>query len=195
MDEIIKESAPELIRVFFAIDLTTEATKSITHIMAQLQAHHKRKSIRWCQPQQLHITLQFLAAVKHEHLAALIKNVRAEIEMFLPFELELSELELFPTRYHPRIISLNMNPQEILKDLAQRIGRGILSTGYEVETRPFRGHLTLARLNRVDKQFKLAEIKFSKIEKISVKEVVLYRSELHKEGSHYTILERIGFKK
>lgn len=179
------------LRAFFAIDLTLEMKQSISEIISQLQTIHKHRATRWSKPQNLHITLQFLIAVKSEDIETLLNNVRIEIEKFSAFELELGEIELFPTKYKPRIISINLNQQEILAQLSKQIGHGITATGYEIERRPFRGHLTLARLNNIDKDFTLPDIKLPNMQKLAVKEVILYASEPSKQGSHYSILGKI----
>lgn len=179
------------LRLFFAIDLTEEVSRSLENIVGQLQMKYKKHSMRWSKPRNLHITLQFLEAVKPEDLEILVLNVRSAMKSFKSFDLQLQELELFPTRYRPRIISMNMDQHEILTELAKNIGQGIVTTGYEIETRPFRGHLTLARLNRIERNFILADINLPEIEKIPVREIVLYKSEPTREGSNYTVLERI----
>ncbi|MHB1948550.1 MAG: RNA 2',3'-cyclic phosphodiesterase [Gammaproteobacteria bacterium] len=182
------------LRAFFAIDLTLEIKQSIGEIIAQLQTTHKHRATRWSKPQNLHITLQFLISVKPEDIDTLLNNVRAEIATFSTFELELGALELFPTKYKPRIISMNISQQEILTELAKQIGKGILATGYEIERRPFRGHLTLARLNNISKDFALPEIKLPDLQALVVKEVVLYSSEPSRQGSYYSILGKISLK-
>lgn len=182
------------LRAFFAIDLTPTIKESVGNIITQLQTTHKHRATRWSKTQNLHITLQFLIAVKPEDVDTLLTNVRAEIEMFSTFELELGDLELFPTKYKPRIISMNVHQQDILANLAKQIGRGILASGYEIERRPFRGHLTLARLNNINKDFVLPEIQLPAPEGLVVKEVVLYSSEPSKQGSHYIALGKIPLK-
>lgn len=182
---------PKRLRLFFAIDLTEEVNRSLEDIIGQLQIKYKKHSIRWSKPRNLHITLQFLEAVKAEDVEKLISNVRHAIHSFEAFDLQLQEVELFPTKYRPRVISMNMDQHDILTDLAKNIGQGIVETGYEIETRPFRGHLTLARLNRIERGFLLEEIHLPKIEKIPVHEILLYKSEPSREGSKYTVLERI----
>lgn len=184
----MKNSGDRTIRVFFAIDLTPEAVQHVTAISNVLQNKHKQHSIRWTKPHNLHVTLQFLAAVKEDDLDNLIKNVRAELSGSSAFELELGELELFPTPYRPHIISIRVVTQDIPADLAKRIGKGIAATGYEIEMRPFRGHLTLARLPRNNKAFTLAEIPLPAINKIPVNEIHLYRSEPAQGSSRYTKL-------
>ncbi len=181
------------IRAFFAIDLPESTKKLIADVIAELQKNTKRKAVRWTKAEHLHITLHFLKEIKSEHVSKLIHNVRTELLELAPFYLELGQLELFPTPYHPRIISMNITSQEPLATLAKHIGRGIVATHYPIETRPFRGHLTLGRLNQFGKyDIPLEIISFPKSEKILITEIILYRSEPTREGSNYIVIERIG---
>ena len=178
------------IRAFFAIDLNESVKKSVTEITAQLQEKYKQPAIRWSEPDNLHITLQFLPAVRLDDIETMVRNVSTELKSSDVFQLELKELELFPTPHHPRIISLAVGPHESLSLLSESIGKGIVASGYDIEKRPFRGHLTLARLNGL-KEVSLDGIGVPLFEKIEVKGVILYQSEGAKEGSMYTPLARI----
>lgn len=186
--------AKKPLRAFFAIDLSPVIKESIGDVITQLQSTHQHHATRWSKPQNLHITLQFLSTIRHEDIETLLENVRIEIEKFSAFKLELGELELFPTKYKPRIISLNLHQQEMLAQLSKQIGIGITATGYEIERRPFRGHLTLARLNNINKDFTLPDIKLPNLQTVTVEEVILYASEPSKQGSHYSVLGKISLK-
>ena len=165
---------PPVIRIFFAIDLPESMKERLGNFINTLKKKSKSHAIRWTKPENLHITLQFLAEVQTEHLAALIENVRAEIDekMTLP-TLTMGTLHLFPNPYRPRVIVLDLTPQEELKMLSGLIGHGIKATHYAIETRPFRGHLTLGRIKHthgVNLAF-LSECKLEDDEAIKVEEI------------------------
>ncbi len=120
----------------------------------------------------------------------MVANVRAELIHRSAFYLELCELDLFFKSHHSHIIFINTAPHQLLADLAEGIGRGILATHYPIETWPFRGHLTLGRLNQAE-SILLENITVPAMEKMLVKEIVLFQSEPSKEGSKYTVLDRI----
>ncbi|MBV9575202.1 MAG: RNA 2',3'-cyclic phosphodiesterase [Gammaproteobacteria bacterium] len=186
---------PPVIRIFFAIDLPQSAKAKLSEFISQLKKKSKSHAIRWTRPENLHITLQFLAEVKTEDLPLLSNQVRAHIEKnHLQLGLTLGSLALFPHPYRPRVIVFNIFPQDKLNLLSQAIGKGIVASHYEIEDRPFRPHLTLGRIKHtqgIHLQF-LSEIALPKIENIPVNEVVLFRSEPQPEGSAYTPLERIA---
>ncbi len=76
------------------------------------------------------------------------------------------------------------------------IGQGIESAGYKVETRPFRGHMTLGRFKTSQKNVLnfLSDAQAPDLGKIEISEVVLFQSEPHPEGSRYIPLHRIALK-
>lgn len=175
------------IRVFFAIELTPALKLAVENYMLELQKQLKSHKIRWTLPQHLHITLQFLAKLSLQDLPLLLSHVKQEIQQ-PPFELELKQLELFPTPNQPRVLSLHLEPQDLLQKLSICIGQGIATLGYPVETRPYRGHITLARLNETY-QLPLESPVF---EKMVVSEVLLYQSQPTATGSFYSILDKIA---
>jgi len=185
---------PPVVRIFFAIDLPPETKHHLGKFISILKKQSKSHAIRWTKPDNLHITLQFLAEVRTEHLATLIKNVRAKIEGAMKASsFSFGKLHLFPNPYRPRVIVLEITPQEVLANLSQLIGHGIIASDYEIESRPFRAHLTLGRIKHaqgVSLNF-LSECQIPEIGKVEMNDVVLFRSEPQPEGSKYTVIERI----
>lgn len=186
---------PPVIRIFFAIDLPSSAKETLGQFISLLKKKSKSKAIRWTKPENLHITLQFLAEVKTLHLPQLIDKVKTEIKgMMKSSHLSLGAVHLFPSPYRPRVIVLEVTPQEGMAKLAELIGKGIKASHYEIETRPFRAHLTLGRIKQphdINLTF-LVECKLPPMEKVEVKEVILFRSEPQPEGSKYTVMEKMG---
>jgi RNA 2',3'-cyclic 3'-phosphodiesterase len=186
---------PPVIRIFFALDLPDATKENISKMISLLKKKAKSYGIRWTKPENLHITLQFLAEVNSSHLELLAGSVRTAVrEVSTPIQLSIGGLQLFPNPYRPRVIVLEVEPQDKLAQLAEKIGLGITASNYPIDTRPFRAHLTLGRIKQpheVDLRF-LNEVEMPSIESLLIKEVVLFRSEPHPEGSAYSVLERIS---
>src|SRR5579885_645675 len=185
---------PPVIRIFFAIDLPEPAKERLGSYISTLKKKAKTNGIRWTKPENLHITLQFLAEVHSEHLPELVRNVRSRIEGTLQgATLTFGSLHLFPSPYRPRVIVLNVAPQDELTVLSELIGEGIKASNYKIEDRPFRAHLTLGRIKQpqgVNLGF-LDDSQPVELEEIDVREIVLFRSEPQPEGSKYTIMEKL----
>lgn len=184
---------PPVIRIFFAIELPAAAKDKLGEFISLLKKKSKSHAIRWTRPENLHITLQFLAEVKTEHLNNLSYQVRAYLQPHHSLGFTLGSLHLFPHPYRPRVIVFDISPQDKLGQLAQAIGKGIVTSHYQIEDRPFRGHLTIGRIKHaqgVSLNF-LSELPTLDMESIPVKEIVLFRSEPQPDGSRYTPLARI----
>jgi 2'-5' RNA ligase len=189
---------PPVIRVFFAVDLSESAKEKLGAFINTLKRKSRTHGIRWSKPENLHITLQFLAETHSEHLPLLIANVRAKIEGIVHSSaLTFGSLHLFPSPYRPRVIVLDIMPHDELAMLSRLIGEGITATHYEIEHRPFRAHLTLGRIKQpqdLNLSF-LGECEIPEFDKIIFDEVVLFRSEPQPEGSRYTAIEKLHLLK
>ena len=185
---------PHVIRIFFAIDLPEHTKTRLGSYIGTLKKKSRTNGIRWTKPENLHITLQFLAEVQSEHLPTLIQNVRSRLEKAThSTTLTFGSLHLFPNPYRPRVIVLDVVPQEELTVLSGLIGEGIKASHYEVESRPFRAHLTLGRIKQphgMNLRF-LDDNQPIGLEQINVNEVILFRSEPQPEGSQYTVVETL----
>lgn len=177
------------IRGFFAIKLPKEIIDLVSETITNLKKMYKRQPIRWIKQEHLHITLQFLETIEMKDIDLLIEQVRNEVSKTKSFLMNLNQLELFPGPYKPQVISFNLVPHDKLADLAQAIGRGIQSSGYAIETRPFRGHLTVARIKSEGTQFELDNRIIPTFPEFWVKEITLVKSMPTQEGSNYFLLE------
>lgn len=184
------------VRIFFAIDLPDTIKEQVGRFIGSLKKKSKSHAIRWSRPENLHITLQFLAEIKTEHVPLLIANVKeklASAAVTLP-TLSIGKVHLFPNPYRPRVIVMDIAPQEELMALSKLIGTSIQEINYPVESRPFRAHLTIGRIKYAEENTLsiLAEYaSASHIDPIVLSEIVLFRSDPQPEGSHYTALERL----
>lgn len=187
---------PAVIRIFFAIDLPTPTKEAIGRYIGLLKKKSKSNAIRWSRPENLHITLQFLAEVKSEDLPKLLEKVRDKLTVSLKnCPIQFGGLQLFPNPFRPRVIVLEIAPQEELAMLSRLIGEGVTAAAYEIENRPFRAHLTLGRIKQphgLNLNF-ISEAELPNIEVVEIAEVVLFRSEPQPEGSQYSVIEKIKF--
>lgn len=185
---------PPVIRIFFAIALSETVKERLERFMMTLKKESKTNGIRWTKPDNLHITLQFLPTLNTKDLPRLIENVRHQLAR--PFKCRsatFGSLRVFPDPYRPRVIVLEILPQDDLAVLSKLIGVGIEATHYPIESRPYRAHLTLGRIRRPqDLNLNLlSTMEIPKNEKIEVNEVVLFRSVPQPEGSEYTVLAKM----
>ena len=122
-------------------------------------------------------------------LAALTREVARELDGVEPFELGLGPAGLFPSARRPRVVALEVVPEEPLAGLAVAVERGVVAAGFPAEPRRFRAHLTLGRVR--GRRFPPTQELAPAPAPFAVREAVLFRSELGRGGSRYTPLERI----
>jgi len=185
---------PPVVRVFFAIALPEDINKKIEQYIDELKNLSRTSKIRWTRPENLHITLQFLAEVKSSDVPALLANVEAELTMAtVPLYFNLRGLHFFPDPHRPRVLVVDVTPQALLAEWSALVGKGIQKTGYEIENRPYRAHLSIARIKTVQSTTLnfLQHAAPLALPEICIADVVLFQSEPHPDGSHYIPLARI----
>lgn len=173
-------------RVFFAIPLPASAKPALADIIAILKKSIPSDTIRWSMLENLHITLQFLNPVQLINLPALIAGAHGALEHSKAFELEYGKLELFPAVHSPKFISLDVNSAVSLTKLANTMAELTSNQGYPLDTRPFRGHITLGRLGHTHvNQTQLDQLDIPPIPPSLITNICLYESKPTHQGSHY----------
>lgn len=181
----------DAIRAFFALPLPEPVRRAAGDVQQALRDGCRSRSLRWVAPENLHVTLRFLGDVAPQATAPLARSVAGALRGCAPFELELAELAAFPTPRRPRVVVLELVPQAPLRELAERVERGVVAAGLPPEARRFRGHVTLARV-RGGRVRSPEPLPSPAATPFRASEVVLYRSELGPGGSRYTPLERLA---
>lgn len=181
------------IRAFFAISLPGSVQKRIWDILEPVRKLTSAHFIRWTKPEHLHITLQFLQKLEADHISSLIEGVRNVLQGTGEFQLDLGTLEWFPTPKRPRLISLSVGPQDLLRDLSVVIGQVIGELNYPVESRPFRGHLTVGRVVNYSSELQqLLQMTLPSIPPVPIDELYLIESKPDQDGSNYLPLAQFN---
>jgi 2'-5' RNA ligase len=177
------------VRAFFAIDLDECTRSAATAVADRLREFPAGDAVRWVREETLHVTLRFLGDIDCEQIARLAGCVREQTAALSPFRLQLGGARLFPSRRRALAVVLDVGPEEPLSELAAAVERGVAAAGFGPESRPFNAHLTLGRIRK--KRFPLVTGDVtSSGESCPVNEAVLFKSELHSSGAHYTPIER-----
>lgn len=130
-----------------------------------------------------HITLKFFWEISEENIEK-VKTALKTIK-FKPFDLELTNLGVFPGGEYVRVIWVGVK-SEGLVELQKEIDSKLL--GMFEKDSGFSAHITLGRVKFItDKQLLLDRIKNSKIEheKFKISEFRLIKSTLEKAGPVY----------
>lgn len=167
---------------FFAVKLPDEAKQFLKRWVEinKLQFPFKR----WVHYEDYHITLAFLGFAEKEQLDQAISRVEQVLIDFEPFELNFTELEVFGNKTSPRIFWAGVNESETLSMIQKKVYNQCKKTGFELDWKPFRPHITLARKwngeQSFDEDVLLPVTLDGESLTFQVKEIVLYETHLDK---------------
>jgi 2'-5' RNA ligase len=152
-----------------------------------------RSSIRWVQPEQMHLTLVFLGETPEDVAAAVVDAM--SVPMSAPtFDMVFQGVGVFPPHGAPRALWIGVGDgsSEVI-DVQREIANRVAACGVALETRPFRPHLTLGRWRHSrpsDRRQALARSTSHAVARARVSAATLYQSRISSAGSTYTALAR-----
>jgi RNA 2',3'-cyclic 3'-phosphodiesterase len=176
---------------FYALELPMESKENLGEICGELKEslHFKR----WVHPQDYHITLAFLGHAPDKMLTDSIKKLEPGIDCPV-FSLKIQHLGVFGKTDSPRIFWAGVNHEPLLKDAREIVYQACVDSGFKLETRPFKPHITLARKWTSDLPFTnelLQQADPFLVEEMEVeaKNIVLYKTHLGKEPKYEAVLK------
>jgi len=187
-------SPQPFLRVFCAVELPGSIRASAGEHIEALRRLAPDVRAGWERPEKLHITLKFLGEIEQARVSALAEAACAAARSLEPFDLSVEGAGAFPPRGPARVLWLGLKDSAgALALLQRRLEEECVARGFAREARPFKAHVTIARLRRPTGARRLAALHeekgFARAE-FSVRDLVLIRSELGRGGSRYTELSR-----
>jgi RNA 2',3'-cyclic 3'-phosphodiesterase len=168
----------------------------------QAHIHRLRESVpearaSWNRDDKLHLTIKFLGDIAVDRVPALSLAAERAVSGMKPFTLAAEGCGAFPPRGQPRVLWIGVvDAAAELARLYDRLEEECAGQGFPREQRPFRPHLTIARVRHPQAASRLAashkELGFARFE-FNVSELLVIRSELSNEGSRYTEISRHAF--
>jgi RNA 2',3'-cyclic 3'-phosphodiesterase len=139
----------------------------------------------WVHHEDLHITLAFLGNAPSEKLSNAIDNVNLALIGSNGFHLEMNKLGIFGKEDAPRIFWLDTKESTALEAVRNKVFTACTEAGFQLETRQFKPHITLARKWKGDQRFhkELLDVWMdlqSEPLLFNINEVVLYQTHLDK---------------
>jgi len=186
------------VRCFVAIDLSPEVRAAVAEAQAGLRAAAPRADVRWVDPAGMHLTLKFLGEVPEERLPALQGALTEAVTRRPALALAARGLGGFPNARRPRVVWMGIaGDGEALGRTAAGVEDALVPLGFPAEARPFRGHVTLARVRSPRGLAQLGDAiaagAHADFGAWTAQEVVLYRSHLKPSGAVYEPLARLPF--
>lgn len=138
---------------------------------------------RWVHPADYHITLAFLGFAEQTMLNKLTEQLKPLIAKESTFTLTLNSLGTFGPHKAPRIFWADVETSEQLNEIQLGVRKVCEKIGFELDPKPFRPHITLARKWNSGDPFdatSLSQIRSSdgEVFTFQVTEIVLYETHL-----------------
>ncbi len=173
-------------RLFIAVPLVEEARREIARSLP------KTLPGKPVPPENWHFTLRFLGSTTAEARDQIIQRLKAAT-CGARFNIRFSELGAFPNPRRARILWLGVNEGgDRLIQLAA-IAEGVArSAGFPAETKEFRPHLTLSRIDPPTSVKTLLDSKPRFGARMIVNLVILYRSRLGGGPARYEEVARFA---
>ncbi|HWW76942.1 MAG TPA: RNA 2',3'-cyclic phosphodiesterase [Pyrinomonadaceae bacterium] len=186
------------LRLFFAVELPGEVREAAAAHASRLRRDFPEARASWPRPESLHLTLKFLGDVEGARVESLSGAATAAAAGLAPFTLTIEGAGSFPPRGAARVLWLGVRDAAAgLSRLQLRLENGCAAHGFPRESKPYKPHLTLARLRAPQDAAALSEAHrrapFGP-HAFQVSDFVLMRSELGPGGSRYTPLSRHTLK-
>jgi len=185
------------VRVFVAVDITPQVRSAVAALAERLRAAtHDDRRFRWVRSEGMHVTLKFIGESPPEK----VENIRAAlagVRLGEPVEMRFRGTGFFPSERRARVFWAGIEFTPNLAGLAGEVETRLEKLGIARETRDFKPHLTLARIEEgapvpalvaASKQEGAAEFGT-----VRTTEMHLYQSVLKPTGAEYMRLQTFTF--
>ncbi|HKO45058.1 MAG TPA: RNA 2',3'-cyclic phosphodiesterase [Pyrinomonadaceae bacterium] len=181
-------------RVFCSIDIPQEVRGKVEEHISQLKRAVPEAKASWSRPENIHLTIKFLGEVPPKRAEQLSQAASRAVTGLGRFRIRLEQTGSFPKHGPPRVLWIGIrNLDGKLAELFARLEDECATEGFRKESRPFRPHLTVARLRDPQGARTVAlahqELGFGPAE-FDVSELLVMRSELGPHGSKYSVISR-----
>jgi len=183
-------------RLFIAINLNDIIKSQISEMIGDINTNFNY--VKWVKPENLHITLKFLGDTPEEKLKDIKKTLLAVALDHNEFSLVLADSGVFPDFKGPRVIWLGISQgKDNVKAIRDHLEDELVKTGFSQENKEFKGHITLGRVKKPEKNLAhfFKNFKPEPMETQKITAIDLMKSTLYPSGPVYDILETYPLKK
>ena len=172
--------------------------REILDCMSHLSKTLSKERIKWVDPTRLHITMTFIGDTKPEQVKSIGDILEKHVPLYSAPMIRIHDMGVFRDLRNPRVVWLGIDPIPSLNELKLKIDKELIETGFAIERREFKPHLTLGRIKSLNSKILLADLiqkyhgNLFQLERID--ELVLFESILKPEGPQYVPLKKVRFK-
>ena len=176
-------------RIFFALKPDDHFIQDLLGILPDLQAQAIPDGFRWYKPENWHMTVHFIGGLDTAAISSMWQTVCSQLNGCKAFTYDTDNIALFPDKNYPHVLAITVKNNPALLNFVDSVERGILASSLTKQSRPFRGHITLARIAHSAKA-KQSPTWPAYQKQVEARELVLIESVTHEQGPIYTVLER-----
>jgi 2'-5' RNA ligase len=177
-----------MVRTFIAIELSEDIRSRIVDAQEPLRGPGSR--LTFVAPPAAHITIKFLGDVDEETIPGVIEAIRSI--RGTPFDITITGIGC-NSRAKPRVIWGIVRDRGECADLARQVDEALAPLGFAKETRPFRPHVTLARVRECDARLvqRVQQVADTALGSVRVTALKLKKSTLTPKGPVYEDLAEV----
>jgi 2'-5' RNA ligase len=186
------------VRLFLAINLPSDVRHAIVEAAAPLR--EAAPALPWVAAEKLHLTVKFLGKQPEELATPLAEAMQSVAARNRVVDVELGEIGAFPNFRRPRVVWLGVSPEPKLELLHHDVETACEALGIPVEGRPFRPHLTLARVRprSLDatalRTLSRAAREVTYVEEVVINSIDLMESQLTAAGARYRLVASLPLR-
>lgn len=186
-------------RLFFAVLLDEHTRGRVALVQESMKRALAGQRISWVREENLHLTLRFLGEQNEEGLRQAVEAAKLAAGHYSPFRFAVRGAGVFPDVRRARVLWVGVEePAEPLYGLAHALERELRRRGFLPDDKPFRSHITLARIKEPPPaqviQRLIESLPHEPLGEVQVSSFVLMKSLLHPNGSVYTPVEQFPLR-
>lgn len=180
-------------RSFIAVDLLP--LPPLESLATQLRA--ATPSLKVVATDQLHLTVKFLGETEEGLVPEIVAAIRDASADVRPFDVTVRGTGAFPSLTRMSVIWVGLDGAEPIARIAAELETSLESFGFAVERRPWKAHVTLARVKGhrdLDRVQRILEARRDEVfGSHRVDRIHLKKSVLTKGGAQYSIVASVVF--
>lgn len=185
----------DMTRTFIALELNEVLQRHLSEVIHRMAL--ALPGLHWVDPRGIHLTLAFLGELTDEQVSSAMQATKVAAQTIPAFNYRLSHVGVFGSRNQPRVIWAGIEESSgTLSHLHRVLNSELEQCGFEVDTRPFSPHLTLARVKAPLKAEEVQALqhfldgkqRFAASSFYHVSQINVMKSELSRAGAVYTCL-------
>jgi len=181
------------IRAFLAVESSAEILAAVERFQEKLKREISG-SVSWTRPQSNHLTLKFFGNIDLTDVGNISVATEKHTAATSPLLLKIEKMGVFPDLRRPRVLWVGTaGDVEKLTALQKKLDAEFALIGFPAEERPFRAHLTLARIKDARTTAGIEEAMKKHADfaagEFEAAELILFQSRLTPQGAIYTKLK------